>query len=206
MREKVKLLMIDVRQQGETERRNLMKEWFEWSDKVKETTDELREKCEPRDKAESTLMQLSKMLKKKERKLERKKETYVEMTEDQRMEIAEMKDDIKMMREVMKVKQLEKGQLDQEVNVFPSQSMASTILIEATPREHTAEDVKRVEQIVMERRRIVAEKNKKLEGEKARKLYIKAHEEEVLTALSQMILEIQEKGKEDMDQIKEEEL
>ncbi|CAL2052532.1 unnamed protein product [Caenorhabditis brenneri] len=102
----------------ETERCNLMNEWFKWSDKAEDALGDLIEKCGQRDKVGSTLVQLSKMLKEKERKLEGKKEAYVEMTEDQRVKIAEIRDDIKMMGEVMRVKQLEKGQRDQEVNAF----------------------------------------------------------------------------------------
>ncbi|CAL2052529.1 unnamed protein product [Caenorhabditis brenneri] len=102
----------------QTEQEKLFKDFCEWREKSEKAFDELFEKYRQRDGVESTLVQLSKRINKKERKLERRKKTFVEMTEDQKMEIAEIKDDIKMMGEVMKVKQLEKGQLDQEAKVL----------------------------------------------------------------------------------------
>ncbi|EGT45158.1 hypothetical protein CAEBREN_03697 [Caenorhabditis brenneri] len=102
----------------QTEQEKLFKDFCEWREKSEKAFDELFEKYRQRDGVESTLLQLSKMVKKKEKKLERREKTFAEMADGQRMEIAEIKDDIKMMGEIMKVKQSEKGQLDQEAKVL----------------------------------------------------------------------------------------
>ncbi|EGT49755.1 hypothetical protein CAEBREN_04418 [Caenorhabditis brenneri] len=91
----------------------------------------------------------------------------------------------------------------------PSTSTASTSTSQSTnlmePRVNTAEDLESLEKFLVKRRREVAEKNRKWKREKERNLQLKAQEKEIQAALPQMIREIQEKGRQERAQIKEDE-
>ncbi|CAL2052516.1 unnamed protein product [Caenorhabditis brenneri] len=72
-----------------------------------------------------------------------------------------------------------------------------------TPREYTAEDVEMMRQVLIMKRKVVAEKKKRLEFERERNRRLKAQEKEILAALPQIIREIRKKGKEERAQIRE---
>ncbi|EGT43453.1 hypothetical protein CAEBREN_12750 [Caenorhabditis brenneri] len=63
-----------------------------------------------------------------------------------------------------------------------------------------------LEQILIRKRKVVAEKMKRLEFEKEKNLRLKAQEKEIRAALPQMIREIRKKGKEERARIKEAEM
>ncbi|CAL2048106.1 unnamed protein product [Caenorhabditis brenneri] len=78
--------------------------------------------------------------------------------------------------------------------------------MESSPPVYTAEDVELMEQILIRKRKVVAEKMKRLEFEKERNLRLKAQEKEILAALPRMIREIRKKGKEERARIREAEM
>ncbi|CAL2052045.1 unnamed protein product [Caenorhabditis brenneri] len=93
-------------------------EYFECLEKKHEVRKERFKKILQSFQKEDDIFSLSKMIKEKKKSFKKKKRAFVKRQEGREEEIAEEGDDVKVMREIRKVKKLEKNDLDKEAETL----------------------------------------------------------------------------------------
>ncbi|EGT41782.1 hypothetical protein CAEBREN_07905 [Caenorhabditis brenneri] len=100
-------------------------EYFECLEKKHEVWKERYKKIQQSFQKGDDIRSLSKMIKEKKKSFKEKKRAFVKRQEGKEEEIAEERDDVKLMREIRKVKKLEKNDLDKEAETLPRREKIS---------------------------------------------------------------------------------